>query len=214
MLIETRAVVAVVCSRCGRISAHVLSLFSLGQEQSLVCECGFPVLQAARRKGRYVFRYECSFCHKPHQRRFTGKELFNRGVKDLACPVADHLAGSVGWDEEVVHRVKAYRRSLTQVALEAGSPDYFKNCQVMFGILERLYAVAELGELYCQCGNHNLELEICPDRLELRCPTCGAEMLIPAALPEDVENLLHLPRVVMGRTSCLWPQPPTMWRGR
>lgn len=214
MLIETRAVAAVVCSRCGRISWHVLSLFSLGKEQAFTCECGFPVLQVVRRNANYWFRYECAFCHKTHLQPFARKDMLRPAAKDLVCQGGDHIAGSVGPEEQVVNRVKSHRRSLTQLALEVGSPDYFENCQVMLGILEKLYGMAELGELNCQCGNHNLELEICPDRLELRCPTCGTELFIPAVLPEDLERFLHLPGIVMGETGRTWPQPPKLRRRR
>lgn len=214
MLIETTAATAVFCYRCGRISLHVLSLFSLNKKQSFTCECGASVLVVERRSGKYWFTIECAFCQKEHIQPFTRKEIMSHAVKDLACRGGGQIAGCIGSQEKVLNHIKAYSCSLTQLAMEIGSPDYFRNCNVMFRILERLYSMAEAGELYCQCGNHNLEIEIFPDRLELRCPTCSSELLVPAALPEDLENFLLLDAIVMGGTGFSRPYPPRNIRRR
>lgn len=208
MLIETNAAAAVFCYRCGRTSLHVLSLFSLNRKQSFSCECGVSVLTVERRNEKYWFMTECAFCQKEHIQPFTRKEIMSPMVRDLTCHGSGQIAGCVGSQEKVLNHIKAYSCSLTQLALEVGSPDYFQNCNVMFGILERLYSMAEVGELYCQCGNHNLEIEIFPDRLEFRCPTCSSELVIPAALTEDLEKFLLLEAVVMGRMGFTRPHPP------
>lgn len=214
LLIETNAAVAVFCYRCGRISLHVLSLFSLNKKQSFTCECGASVLTVERKNGKYWFIFECAFCQKEHIQPFTRKEIMSHVVKDLACYGSGQIAGCIGPQEKVFNHIKTYSCSLTQLALEIGSPEFFQNCNVMFRILERLYSMAEVGELYCQCGNHNLEIEIFPDRLELRCPTCSSQLVVPAALTDDLENFMLLDAVVMGKTRVTRPHPPKHIRRR
>ncbi|NLL17834.1 MAG: hypothetical protein GX262_02280 [Clostridia bacterium] len=212
MLIETQAVIALLCPGCGRLSWHVLSLFSLGRKQSFHCECGNHLLTVVRKRNKYWFLTECVFCQSEHCRPFTRKEIVAPYAHDLYCREGDYVTGCFGPKEEVKKHFNVHRRSLTQVALEATSPDYFQDSKVMFGILERLYEMAETGELTCTCGNHNLEIEIFPDKVEVRCQKCGMEVLVPAALPEDLENFLLMGFIPMTAGEFIQPSRQKLQR--
>lgn len=190
MLIETHAAVALLCPNCGRLSWHVLSLFSLGRKQSFDCECGTHLLIVERRRKNIWFHIECVFCRTTHSQPLTRKEIVAPYAREFRCHEGDYVTGCLGPREEVKRHFNVNRRSLAQVAREVGSPDYFQDCTVMFSILERLYDMAETGELSCSCGNPNLAIEIFPDKVEISCPQCGREVLVPAALPEDLDNFL------------------------
>lgn len=191
LIIKTQNTIALLCPNCGRLSWHVLSLFSLtGQKKSFVCECGTPVLAIEKKKGHYWFQTDCAFCGIDHLQSFTRKETMATTVREICCPEADCMTGCLGPQEKVKQHLKTHRRSLTQLAREVGSSDYFENPEVMFGILERLYEMAQTGELCCDCGNQNLELEIFPKELDLRCQECGVEMRVPALLPDDLGSFL------------------------
>lgn len=197
MIIETHAVTALLCPSCGRLSWHVLSLFSLGRKQSFNCECGSHVLTVERKRSKYWFRTECVFCQSEHSIPFTRKEIVAPHIQELYCSEGDYVTGCFGPEEEVKKHFNLHRRSLTQVALEASSPDYFQDSKVMFGILGRLYEMAETGELSCTCGSNDLVIEIYPDKVKVGCQQCGMETLIPAALPEDLENFLLVGMIPM-----------------
>lgn len=188
LFIQTQAVIALLCPGCGRLSWHVLSLFSLGQKQTFNCECGSHVLTVVKKRNKYWFQTECVFCQSEHSRPLTRKEIVAPCIRELYCHEGDTITGCLGPREEVEKYFNLHRRSLTQIALEAGTPDYFHDSKVMFGILERLYEMAETGELRCTCGNHNLAIEIFPDKVEISCQECEMKVTVPAALPEDLES--------------------------
>jgi len=100
-------------------------------------------------------------------------------------------------EEEVKQALQHRNRSLAEMAREIGCNDYFENPEVMYSVLKRVYEVAENGGLCCLCGNENIEMEIFPGHLELRCDTCKVTTSISAQTEEDGQDIQDVDQIIL-----------------
>lgn len=192
MIITTHTSVALLCPHCGRLSWHELSLFKLnGQQEIMACECGTPILTVEKKKSHYWFQTDCVFCEKKHIKSFTRREMITTTPLELYCLDADYVTGCIGPRDKVEKHIKGKRRSLTQLATEVSSPDYFENPDVMFTILARFYEVARTSGISCPCGNEQFEVDILPGEIKIRCQECNLQTIVPASQQEDLELFLQ-----------------------
>ena len=73
--------------------------------------------------------------------------------------------------------------------------DEFVNPEIMLEVLDYLDDIAASGRLYCDCGSHNINIELFSDRLELSCNNCYAFKQIPAAKKDDLEAVKKLDEI-------------------
>lgn len=176
MLIPTSTVVAIRCPACDRVEFHVLSLFSFagGNSAKINCSCGAPVMQVSTREYRnFQVQVRCGMCETRHLWQFQRRDLWSTEVVNLQCDETDLEIGCIGPKEQVKQCIRNHQeRSLSEMAEELGFSGYFENPGVSYEMLENLYNIADAGRLSCQCGNQNIEMEIFPNRVELRCGYC------------------------------------------
>lgn len=192
MLVVTTTAIALRCPGCGRIKYHSLSLFSFSANKSIqfACDCGQTVLSISTRDRRvFSFQVECLMCEGRHFYQFFLKDIWSQRVLSLVCSETGLEVGFIGPREEVRRCIASQERSLREMAEDLGFSDYFENPEVMYEILDCLHKIAESGGLSCQCGNFQIEVEIFAERVELRCPDCGACGVIDAESREDLDAI-------------------------
>jgi hypothetical protein len=128
-------------------------------------------------------------CEGRHLFQHTLKEIWSPDVLSLACEETGIEVCFFGPPEQVRGCIEEQERSFKEMAEDLGFSDYFANPEVMYEVLDFLHNIAEEGKLSCTCGNFQIEVEIFADRIELRCPDCGAMGMIDAASEEDLDNL-------------------------
>jgi hypothetical protein len=200
VLITTTTALALRCPECGKIKWHSLSLFSFSAQKTLRfnCSCGAPLLLISTKDRRlFYFQVECAMCEGRHLMEFFLKEIWSGKVLDLVCRETDLEIGFVGPRDQVKKCIAHQERSLQEMAEDLGYADYFANPDIMYEILDCLNKIAEDGNLSCQCGNRQVEVEIFADRIELRCTGCGAFGVIPAETRRDVEAVKKIWEIVL-----------------
>ncbi|MDD4169235.1 MAG: hypothetical protein PHD36_03085, partial [Desulfotomaculaceae bacterium] len=75
---------------------------------------------------------------------------------------------------------------------ELESYSYFHNPAIMYEVLDCMYDIANEGELYCQCGDFKIEVDIFPDRLELHCRNCDSINIVYAETEEDLSVIQQI----------------------
>jgi hypothetical protein len=90
-------------------------------------------------------------------------------------------------------------KSIADMAAELGYTDYFDNPDIMYEILDRLYEIAENGDLKCNCGNNDIAIEIFPDYLELRCEHCRSFAVLMASTKEDLDLVNNIDQIHLTR---------------
>ncbi|MDN5343997.1 MAG: hypothetical protein PWQ18_108 [Clostridia bacterium] len=190
MLIPTLNVVALRCPSCGRLEFRGLSLFSFagGRSWQAECSCGANLVVISRKKGRHFYlQYHCGMCECFHVSLYSRQELWSRKLLTLTCPETELEVGFIGPREKVQRAVQRHDRTLAEVAEDLGFGDYFEEPEVMYDLLTLIYSLAREGHVSCDCGNEDIEIEIFPGHLQLRCQACRAEKTLAAATSRDLE---------------------------
>jgi hypothetical protein len=205
MLISTYTIVALRCSKCGKMELHSLSRFSCGKEGQvkLFCECGNCLMILARQgRNLYYLQINCLMCEMRHIFQIPGKEIWNKHVCSLICENTGLELGYFGNKEDVMQAIKHGERSIRELIKELGFDQYFLNPSVMSRVLERLRKIIKRGQISCSCGSGNLETEVLPDRVELKCPYCHAVGIIFAETASDLQKLQAMKGIELEANSC------------
>lgn len=200
MLIPTATVVALRCPSCGRLEFRGLSLFSFSGDRTwqLDCSCGMVLLTIGTRRGRnFWLQYHCGMCDNMHLAHYHRRELWSPELLTLTCSETDLEVGFVGPRDRVQQAVQYHDRSLAEMAEDLGLSGYFEEPDVMYQLLALVFQLAESGHVHCGCGNDNIEVEIFPGHLQLRCDSCGAEKILPAGTMADLDQLEGLEEILL-----------------
>ncbi|MDN5322088.1 MAG: hypothetical protein PWQ67_542 [Clostridia bacterium] len=200
MLVLTYTTVALRCPICGKMDFYALSRFSMtgSSKASITCECGTNLLTMGRNRGKtYWMQIECSMCEDKHIFNYSIKDLWSEKLLTLICEETGVEIGFIGPREEVRKNVQNMDKSVQEMAEELGYGEYFINPEIMYKVLEHLHFIADNGNLYCGCGNFNLEVEVYPDRMEFHCNDCGAVGIVFAESFKDWEIVRRLGEVIL-----------------
>lgn len=195
MLIPAVTYLAIRCPVCGRLQGKVLSFFAcgIGKEMLLSCSCRAPLLSYGTQDGRsFWLHLHCVMCEGQHVLQVPRSQLFSTSVMALTCENTGLEIGFIGPRERVREKTRWQERGLKELVQDLGFGNYFSNPEVMYGVLQYLHQLALAGNLYCHCGNNDIEVEIFPDHLELHCPECEASGKVMA---ENKEDLLAVRRI-------------------
>ena len=198
MAISTNSKMVLRCPYCGEINQHDLSLFAFSGANSirLTCSCGVDIASLGTKdKKHFWLQADCSFCDDIHFCYYSRKAIWGSEILSLFCDEAGLDIAYIGPLEKIQEVVTLGDRSLAEMAQDMGFGDYFNNPEVMYGVLDSLYQLAERGDLFCHCGNYDVEIEIYPDRLELKCEYCQASGIVMAQNEADLETLQGLKEI-------------------
>lgn len=199
MLISTMTIVALRCPSCGRLEFRGMSLFcfSGGRTWQVECSCGTVLLKGRKKGGSFLLHYHCLMCDCFHYSAYRREEIWSRDLLTLICSDTDLEIGFIGPRDKVHRAIKSHDRSLAEMAEDLGFNDFFEEPDVMYRLLSFIYQLAEQDNLHCGCGNDNIEVEIFPAHLQLRCDICSAEMVLPAGSYSDLDQVTNLKEICL-----------------
>jgi len=180
VVIPTLAAIRIQCPTCGRDEEYKVSLFLFNAYHAvrITCgNCGTRLLTVNVRERRFELSLTCPRCEEAHFLSLERGQLWNEKEGFWRCP-------DCGAE-------MAYRRAVSGAGGEnlpgeaLPGKSYFVNRQAMFTALERLCHMARAGQVYCQCGNRDLEVEVFSDRIGFYCELCGAWGWIAACSDDD-----------------------------
>ncbi|TDA69768.1 MAG: hypothetical protein D9V47_04655 [Clostridia bacterium] len=195
MLLPADAVIALRCPVCGRVELKSLSLFAFarGRAVELICACGTTIFRLETRdRKQFLARAHCMACEEWHVFECRRRDIWSTEVKELVCEDMGLEIGMVGPYSSVKARLRSQEKSLAEMARDLGFSAYFENADIMCAVLEYLYEMADNGRLTCRCGNRDVEVEIFPGYIQLRCAECGAGGVVAA---KDNDDLLRVEQV-------------------
>lgn len=202
MLIATNAVLAMRCPECGKMEFHEFSRFALtrGRSVPFTCSCGATKITVITKNHHtYWLHVSCVICETKHIREFTGRVLWSGEVIRLSCQDTDLELGHIGPEAKVSELASRHEHELEALVDEFSGDGYFHNSEIMYEVLNCLHEIAEQGALYCQCGNHKIEVDIFPERLELHCKNCDSINIIYAETEEDLKVIQQVDTIELAR---------------
>jgi hypothetical protein len=207
LLITTQRSLMARCPLCGRLGFHPLSLFHLNETEPLriSCGCGFEKL-VIQTKGREItLQAPCLLCEELHSYKYNKRQMGETALLGLKCTETGQELGFFGTISAIDRLVRSRYNDLESIINNNGFEEYFSNPPVMLGVLHHLQAVAKEEFLYCHCGNHQIAVNIFPEKLELQCPDCQSLYIIYAETREDLQAMQEVQTIAMaekGFTSC------------
>lgn len=201
MLITTDVTIAYKCSACGSFEFFNISVFNAlhAKELELSCRCLKSRIVMARENSKSLkAKIPCIGCGSEHLYVFNRKILYS-DINTFYCPLTKMELCFIGKDKSVRRKVDMLEQKLDELIDMFGYESYFKNTRVMFDALNKIHDVAEEGNLYCECGNRDIELVLLPDRIKLDCKLCSGNTIIMAASNEDLKDILTREKIILAR---------------
>ena len=189
MLVSTQRSLVLRCPLCGRLEYHSISFFDFSGRipVKIKCKCGFNKLILNTRNFKEFFiQMSCLICEEVHIIKFTRRELWEKPVTVLRCMETGQELGYIGHEASLAKIIKQKQDDIESIMNNLGFDDYFANPQVMFEVLNHLHQIAEQNQMFCLCGNNQIEIDVFPEKLELHCPFCQSLHIIYAETIEDL----------------------------
>ncbi len=202
MIVSTNVVLAIRCPECGKMEFHDFNRFMFSRRKTvhINCSCGATKLTVSTKNYRsYRLQFPCVVCDIKHMREISGKLLWSGEVVCLSCRDTDLQLGHIGPEWKLKEIALDYEHELEEIIDEFSCDSYFHNSEIMYEVLNCLHDIAEQGALYCRCGNHKIEVDIFPDRLELQCKNCDSVNIIYAETEEDLKVIQQVESIELER---------------
>jgi hypothetical protein len=200
MVVPTEIKIALRCPYCDKIEINSLSLFEFSGTSSIIkkCSCGEELLNIHTKNNKvYLLQYYCVMCDSLHVIPLKRHQIwsYNKEGFEISCSDTAINVGFIGKTNWIKDKIKEQPHTLAEFAKQMGFTEYFMNPEIMYEILEHIYHVAENGNLYCSCGNYDLDIEIFPEYIELFCEDCGFSEIITAKTEDDLNRVIFLSKI-------------------
>ncbi|WIV12232.1 hypothetical protein [Proteiniborus sp. MB09-C3] len=203
MLIDTKIAIAVKCGTCDNLNVHETSLFELftNKTTEIVCTCGQhnAIIKTKNHKSLWM-DIDCYVCQDKHTFKYTLKQLLRGNIITRCIETGVEICFIVSCGD-VNELIEKYEMNCDGFYKELEFLDYFNNPEIMMKSLERIKELDSSGLLGCSCGENNIEMNIFPDRIELRCMSCEGIKLIYAETNDDYRNFMSKEKIILRENS-------------
>lgn len=199
MLIDTRLTLAYKCHYCGTFEYSGITLFSIaGGRYAISCRCGQSELCITEpTSGHYDIRLQCSACGQEHIYHSNHRDMLYRDINAFKCPNTGMQQLFAGRDDEIRRRIDSIEKEQDELIDCLGYERYFKNTRVMMDTLNMIHDIAAKGNLFCECGNDDVEVTLFPDCIFLKCRKCPGSMIVSAESNNDLKKILSYRHILL-----------------
>ncbi|NMB33352.1 MAG: hypothetical protein GX992_03815 [Clostridium sp.] len=200
MIINTDITIAYKCSSCGTFQFANTSLFKAISQRQIHIRCKCKGSNLTIKKERFLgcrAIVPCIGCGRKHSYSLDTKIFTSSKVAVLNCPETGITQCFIGKDQEVRRWVDNLEREFDEIINTLGYDNYFANTQVMFDTLNMIHDIAEKGNLFCECGNNDIELLLFSDRIYLRCRKCSAQRMFYAFSNQHLKDNLKMGSILL-----------------
>ena len=193
MVEEAKRTLAYLCPACRQSVAVERSVFQLAASANeLPCPCGKSSLRVELMGDRVKLTVPCLFCGKDHTVTCSSHAFLHEKVLAFSCAASGLDCCYVG-EEGPVYAATARLEQAVDKLDQAPDPEEerppFLDPMVMEEILSELRDIAARGGVSCACGSKTWTFRVNYSSVDLVCGQCGAEMRIPAATADDIDDL-------------------------
>lgn len=200
MIIDASTTIAYKCSSCGTFEFVNITLFELsfGREAVFNCRCnGSKLVISKENIDSYKISIPCIGCGISHVYILERKDFIKQDISIFYCPKTGIQQCFIGNDKEVRKKIDILEKEFDELINLFGYDSYFCNTQVMFDSLNIIHDIAAKGNLFCECGNEDIELLLLSDKIYLRCNKCPANKIIYASTNEHFRENLKLNQILL-----------------
>lgn len=198
MLINGCKTIVIRCRFCGRLRKYSLNIFNIMANSGIKYKCKCGETNIFIRKGnKNSLRIEiaCFSCGDKHFYKVNLDEMFKERNM-LYCIYGPELC-FLGSGKKANQILLEKQISLGKSENATYGDSYFNNFKILGKALKQLHGLNKEQKIDCDCGKSEIDIQLFPDRLELRCSNCHSVKIIFAETEEDLSILMKKDKIIL-----------------
>jgi DNA-directed RNA polymerase subunit RPC12/RpoP len=189
MVQETKRYLSYICPHCRQSVIVERDLFTLAATTNHIkCPCGKSELTVDFLPNRVQLTVPCLFCGREHAVSCSSHAFVREKALAFSCAASGLDCCYVG-EEGPVYAATARLEQAVDKLEDSSEHGTFLNEIVMHEVLSEIKDIAQRGGISCACGSQNWTFQVNYSSVDLICADCGAEMRVPAATADDIDDI-------------------------
>ena len=192
MVQETKRFLSYICPHCLQSVIVERDLFTLAAAPAHIkCPCGKSELTVDFQPNRVHLTVPCLFCGREHQVSCSTHAFVRERALAFSCAASGLDCCYVGEEGPVFAATARLERAADKLKEEQAAEEKaaFLDEIVMHEVLSEVKDIAARGGVSCACGSREWKLKVNYSSIDLICAQCGAQMRIPAATADDIDDI-------------------------
>ena len=190
MVQDTKRYLAYICPHCRQSVIVERDLFSLAASTAHIkCPCGKSELTVEFLPNRVQLTVPCLFCGRDHTVSCSSHAFVREKALAFSCAASGLDCCYVGEEGPVYAATARLEQAVDKLEEESARQGAFLDEIVMHEVLSEIRDIAARGGISCACGSQKWTFRVNFSSVDLICQACGAEMRIPAATADDIDDI-------------------------
>jgi hypothetical protein len=193
MLPESKRYISYICPHCRQSVIVAKDVFALAAAPTHIkCPCGKSELRVDFMGAHVSLEVPCLFCGRTHTVSCSSDAFLRQKALAFSCAVSGLDCCYVGEEGPVyaaTARLEQAVDKLEEQKSQENGKGTFLDEIVMQEVLSELKDIAQRGGISCACGSKQWGMKVNYSSVDLMCAQCGAEMRIPAATADDIDDI-------------------------
>ena len=191
MVQDTKRFIAYICPHCRQSVIVEKDLFSLAASTAHIqCPCGKSEVTVDFLPNRVQMKVPCLFCGREHTVSCSSRAFIREKALAFSCAASGLDCCYVGEEGPVYAATARLEQAVDKLTEESGEErGAFLDEIVMHEVLSEIRDIAARGGISCACGSQRWTFRVNFSSVDLICQVCGAEMRIPAATADDIDDI-------------------------
>lgn len=190
---EKTRFIAYICPHCRQSVIVERDLFSLAASTAHIkCPCGKSELTVEFMPTRVEMTVPCLCCGHDHRVSCPTHAFVREKALAFSCAASGLDCCYVG-EEGPVYAATARLEQAADKVVPVSDGDHqhspFLDEIVMEEVLSEIKDIAQRGGVSCACGSQQWTFQVNYSSVDLICAQCGAQMRIPAATADDIDDI-------------------------
>ena len=202
---EGKRTIAYLCPACRHPVVMERTIFQLAAGPArLPCPCGGSAVHTEMEGDRCTFTVPCLFCGKEHTVSCSTHAVLHETCLAFSCAVSGLDCCYVGEEQAVFAATRRLEEAVDKLEASgrpSGEPDQaekpFLDPLIMEEVLAEIRDIAARGGVSCTCGSKRWTFQVNYSSVDLQCRDCGAQMRIPAATADDLDDVCCKTRLLI-----------------
>ena len=190
MVQDAKRYIAYICPRCRQSVIVERSVFSIAASPVRIqCPCGKSELRAEMLGDRVELEVPCLFCGHEHRVSCPSNAFLYQKALAFSCSASGLDCCYVGEEGPVYAATARLEQAVDKLEEEGQRQGSFLDELVMQEVLSEIKDIAQRGGISCACGSKEWTFQVNYSSVDLICKQCGAQMRIPAATADDIDDI-------------------------
>ena len=138
---------------------------------------------------RVRLKVPCLFCGREHEVSCSSHAFLREKALAFSCAQSGLDCCYVGEEGPVYAATARLEQAVDKLGQDAAKDGAFLDPLVMEEVLGEIRDIAKRGGISCACGSKKWTFQVNFSSVDLICQECGAQMRIPAATADDIDDI-------------------------